>query len=97
MLLRNRKTFHFLFIVGFLFLGSMGCASLDGNGDRYYRNSCYSYNCDYTNQGYNYRAYRSYNNYPQYRSSGGGNGGHNPFHVPSGRFHNVGRPSGWKL
>ncbi|PKA15024.1 hypothetical protein CH363_15705 [Leptospira haakeii] len=43
-----------------------------------------------------YYPYRNYqNNY--YTPAGSGRTGRNPFHIPAGRFHNVGRPSKWKL
>lgn len=66
--------------------------------------STYSRPCDrYLNDygyggGYGYRPYQNYyyRQYPYYNNAGGG-GGHNPFHVPSGRYHNIGRPSKWKL
>ncbi len=62
-------------------------------GSGYYGNSYgrYHYGQGYYGGGYRGGGYYPYNNY------GGGRGGHNPFHVPGGRFKNLGSPGRWRL
>ncbi|MBM9575706.1 hypothetical protein JWG45_00935 [Leptospira sp. 201903070] len=71
------------------------CARNDsGNCDGYRRYSSYGFQNRPGYPGY-------YRNDSNYGTNGIGNGGsgfrHNPMHIPSGRFHNLGRPSRWKL
>ncbi|WP_147456627.1 hypothetical protein [Leptospira stimsonii] len=100
-----KKLFSIFGIIGFLIFFGMSCQPY------LYRNynDCggnYSGNCDgyrgYSSYGYQNRgAYPNYYRNPSYGNFGTGNTGggfrHNPMHVPSGRFHNLGRPSHWKL
>ncbi|AOP34233.1 hypothetical protein A0128_10475 [Leptospira tipperaryensis] len=88
--------FSFLIFLGmscqpFLYRNSNDCGSnYSGSCDRY---RDYSYSYGYQNRiGYPYY-YRN----QSYGTNGGGGHRHNPMHIPSGRFHNVGRPSHWKL
>ncbi|WP_125231948.1 hypothetical protein [Leptospira adleri] len=97
-----RILFPFLGIFSFLVFFGMSCQPY------LYRNynDCaanYAGNCEgyrgYSSYGYQNRA--GYPNYYRNQSYGtfgtGGGYRHNPMHIPSGRFHNLGRPSHWKL
>ncbi|EPG66783.1 putative lipoprotein [Leptospira wolffii serovar Khorat str. Khorat-H2] len=98
-----RKRFFFSFLT-FLLLGFSSCASFDNLEQANYPQNCnyvQSYNCGSVSSSRTY--YRSYPSNSRYRNTPGyyyrpsSNTGHNPFYVPSGRFHNVGRPSKWRL
>ncbi|MBM9499495.1 hypothetical protein JWG44_04430 [Leptospira sp. 201903071] len=91
--------FSFLIFLGmscqpYLYRSYNDCGSnYSGNCDGY---RSYSSPYGYQNRGY----YPNYYRNPSYNTFGTGNGGgyhHNPMHIPSGRFHNLGRPSRWKL
>ncbi|WP_157438838.1 hypothetical protein [Leptospira interrogans] len=84
----------------FLLLGlflSLNCYT----GPYRYYDDCslqYSIDCgrnfDYRNRS-GYYPYRNHSNY--YKVINNGRYRHNPFYVPSGRFHNFGRSSKWKF
>ncbi|MDV6237092.1 hypothetical protein CH379_015785 [Leptospira ellisii] len=86
-----------------LFLFGIGCMTYphrydeDCNSASYA--SCGGYRGYYSPYGfqnqYGYPGY--YRQYPRYYNNNGGGSHHNPFHVPSGRYHNLGRPSKWRL
>ncbi|TGJ98479.1 hypothetical protein EHQ53_01795 [Leptospira langatensis] len=88
------KVFYTALLFGLMFLANLNCASMDSGYRGYNRSGCY--NCGYNYGGYYNNRYRQYGGYPGYQSSGGTRT-HNPFFVPAGRYHNIGRPSHWRL
>ncbi|WP_036041793.1 hypothetical protein [Leptospira alstonii] len=99
----NAKFFFYFGLLGMMFFLSAGCYT---GPYRHYddcrtMDAAYSQNCDrYINDyGYRNQPYPYYYGNNPYYGVGNGGGGYkqNPFHVPSGRFHNFARPSKWRL
>ncbi|XDD47142.1 hypothetical protein AB3N60_03385 [Leptospira sp. WS39.C2] len=97
-----RWVVSFLFLGGLSFLGS-GCITPDYANDSYYSRN-------HGPGGQNYRQHHSpyygprgqygvpyHGGGSQFHVPGGSGGGHNPMHVPGGRYHNIGRPGKWRL
>ncbi|TGJ99431.1 hypothetical protein EHO59_16355 [Leptospira semungkisensis] len=91
-----KKIFYAALLFGLILLANLNCATMDSGYRGYNRSGCYGYNCGYGYGNYYNNRYRQYGGYPGYQSSGGFRN-HNPLFVPAGRFHNVGRPSHWRL
>ncbi|TGL44868.1 hypothetical protein [Leptospira perdikensis] len=99
----NRQRFV-RFICSLFFVGLLGggCVSSewahDSHPDRYrggngqnFRNYPYQY---HNGNGYNHYPYNGGRSSFQSPHHGGG---HNPLHVPAGRYHNMGNPGKWRL
>ncbi|MCZ8341809.1 MAG: hypothetical protein O9301_02145 [Leptospira sp.] len=73
----------------------------------YYEEERYRSNTRYMDRGWNDRQFhnpywgrnfqgnRGYYGVPHYQNHGGS--GHNPMHIPGGRYNNIDRPSKWRL
>ncbi|TGK02130.1 hypothetical protein EHO58_15875 [Leptospira selangorensis] len=104
MISKNKNLLLLKLALGICFCILIGCMASQYQ-TREYELVCYDsyYECNRINSssgtGRYYRSsggfypYRNYqNNYSSPTRSG-----HNPLYIPAGRFHNVGRPSKWKL
>ncbi|MCW7469860.1 hypothetical protein [Leptospira kanakyensis] len=93
------------FVSGLALLGG-GCVSTNGYNDYYSDRTYDARGRDFRHSPYHsggsYYRQPMYNNYPyqggrsSFQSPHHG-GGHNPFHVPAGRYHNMGNPGKWRL
>ncbi|TGK38639.1 hypothetical protein EHQ12_04515 [Leptospira gomenensis] len=102
MLIKSRFAIRILPLTISVFLFGIGCMTYPHRYDEDCTaagsDACGGYRGYYSPYGFQnqYGYPRYYRQYPRYYNNGGGSH-HNPFHVPSGRYHNLGRPSKWKL
>ncbi|TGL58361.1 hypothetical protein [Leptospira sarikeiensis] len=105
MITKNRNNLSLKLILAILFLMISNCMGLSQYERQEYSLTCHSsyWECNEltsnNSNGYyrSYRYYRQPGNYRQVPPSYRQGGSHTPFHIPAGRFHNLGRPSHWKL
>lgn len=103
--LNRQKLVRFLntlFLVGGLASLGGGCVTPDYMHDSYYTRHPSHNGHNYRQYPYPYHGYSGRYGVPyyggnQYQMPRSGGGGHNPFHVPGGRFNNIGSPGKWRL
>lgn len=100
--MKRRKTLAAL-IFAFVSFFMYNCQTTNG----YYEDERYRSNSRYMDRGWNDQQYhnpywgrnfqgnRGYYGVPHYQNQGGS--GHNPLHIPGGRYNNMSRPSKWRL
>ncbi|EOQ89661.1 hypothetical protein LEP1GSC202_1825 [Leptospira yanagawae serovar Saopaulo str. Sao Paulo = ATCC 700523] len=90
-----------LLVGGMASLGG-GCITPDYGNDSYYVRHPSQNGHNYRQYPYPYHGYSGRYGVPyyggnQYQMPRSGGGGHNPFHIPGGRYNNLGSPGKWRL